>query len=145
VSGAQTMPGVADDEGHLLRRAERGRDDQIALVLAVIVIGDDNDLAAGEGFDGLSDVLLHDSLPRPLQAQKIIGGDGTVRGGGDALGTFARDPGTLIVAERRHAGRRQADLPREGAASHAILPEPSFELHGRKLIHPRFTCNEAGN
>jgi hypothetical protein len=31
VIGAQTMPGMADNERHLLRGAERGRDDQIAL------------------------------------------------------------------------------------------------------------------
>ena len=43
---------------HLLRRAERGRDEQIALVLAVVVVGDDDDLALGEGRDGLVDALM---------------------------------------------------------------------------------------
>ena len=42
---------VADDERHLLRRAERGGDEQVALVLAVVVVGDDHDLAFGEGLD----------------------------------------------------------------------------------------------
>ena len=42
---------VADDEGHLLRRAERGGDEQVALVLAVVVVGHDDDLALGEGLD----------------------------------------------------------------------------------------------
>ena len=42
---------IADDERHLLRRAERGRDEQVALVLAVVVVGDDHDLAFGEGLD----------------------------------------------------------------------------------------------
>ena len=42
---------IADDEGHLLRRAERSRDEQVALVLAVVVVGDHNDLAFGKGLD----------------------------------------------------------------------------------------------
>src|SRR5213593_2468164 len=37
---ADDARGVADDEGHLLRRAERRRDEQIAFVLAVVVVGD---------------------------------------------------------------------------------------------------------
>ena len=50
--------GVADDEGHLLRgRVHRGQD-QITLVLAVVVVGDDDDLAPAEGFDRLSDAGL---------------------------------------------------------------------------------------
>ena len=48
---ADDARGIADDERHLLRRAERGRDEQIALVLAVVVVGDDDDLAFGEGLD----------------------------------------------------------------------------------------------
>ena len=54
---ANDAGGMADHEGHLLRRAERGGDEQIALVFAVVVIGDDNDLAALEGGDGLVDAL----------------------------------------------------------------------------------------
>ena len=48
---ADDAGGVADDERHLLRRAKRGGDEQIALVLAVVVVGDDHDLAFGEGLD----------------------------------------------------------------------------------------------
>jgi hypothetical protein len=46
---------VADDEGHLLWRAMHRRDDQIAFVLAIVVVHDDDDLAAlerAQGFDG---------------------------------------------------------------------------------------------
>ena len=31
------------------------RDDQVALVLAIVIVGDDDDLAAREGLDGLGD------------------------------------------------------------------------------------------
>jgi hypothetical protein len=40
---------VADDERHLLGRAQRRRDKQVALALAVVVIGHDDELAASEG------------------------------------------------------------------------------------------------
>ena len=43
---------IADDERHLFRRAERGGDEQVALVLAVVVVGDHHDLAFGESLDG---------------------------------------------------------------------------------------------
>ena len=49
---ADDAGGVADDEGHLLRRAHGRRDEQIAFVLAVVVVGDDDDLAAREGGGG---------------------------------------------------------------------------------------------
>src|SRR2546429_520807 len=40
---------MADDESHLLWRALRSRDEQIALVLAVVVVGDDHDASGGKG------------------------------------------------------------------------------------------------
>ena len=49
---------VSDDKRHLLGRAQRGRNEQIALVLAVVVIGDDDDLAAGKSGRGRSDALV---------------------------------------------------------------------------------------
>ena len=53
------MPaGMADDERHLFgRRVHRG-DDQVALVLAVVVIRHDDDFAAGECFDDLRNAGL---------------------------------------------------------------------------------------
>ncbi len=141
---ADDAAGVADDEGHLLRRAERGGDDQIALVLAIIVIGDDDDLAAREGFNGLGDIALgHGGLAGALQAQEIIGGDGSARGGGDALGALARNPGIRIVAERSDARGRQARLAREGAAADLLQLEPGVEFHGVNLVRQPFACNEA--
>ena len=38
---------------------DRG-EDQVALVLAIVVVGDDDDLAALEGADGVDDPSLHD-------------------------------------------------------------------------------------
>ena len=55
---ADDAGGVADDEGHLLRRAVRGGDEQVALVLAVVVVGDDHDLAPGEGLDRRFDAVV---------------------------------------------------------------------------------------
>ena len=49
---ADDAAGIANDEGHLLRsRMDRG-EHEIALVLAVVVVGDGNDLALGKGLDG---------------------------------------------------------------------------------------------
>jgi hypothetical protein len=42
---------MADNEGHFLRRTERGGNEKIALVLAVIVIGNDHEIAFGESLD----------------------------------------------------------------------------------------------
>ena len=55
-SGAQTIPDVLRMMKAIFSgRAKRGRDEQIALVLAIVVVGDDDDLAAGKrrdcGFD----------------------------------------------------------------------------------------------
>ena len=56
---ADDAGGVADDERHLLRGAERGRDDQIALALAVVVIGHDDELAPGEGLQHVRNRIGH--------------------------------------------------------------------------------------
>ncbi len=56
---ADDARGIADDERHLLRRAQRSRDEQVALVLAVVVVGDDHDLAFGEGLDGRFDSCVN--------------------------------------------------------------------------------------
>jgi hypothetical protein len=55
---ADDARGVAHDEGHLFRRAMHGRDDQVALVLAAVIVHDDNDLAALEGTKRLHHLLL---------------------------------------------------------------------------------------
>jgi len=50
---ADDAAAMADDEGHFLGGAERGRDDQIAFVLAVVVVRHDDDFAARDRLDGL--------------------------------------------------------------------------------------------
>ena len=56
--GAQTMPLVwRTMKAELLRRGVDGGEDQVALVLAVVVVGDDDDLAALEGGDGVGDAV----------------------------------------------------------------------------------------
>ena len=59
---------IADDERHLLGRAERRRDEKIAFVLAIVVVGDRDDLAAGEGGNGGFNAMmyvLHENLSLP--------------------------------------------------------------------------------
>ena len=48
---------VADHERHRLGRDLLGRHDEVALVLAVLVVDDDDDLAARDRGDGVLDVL----------------------------------------------------------------------------------------
>src|SRR5690606_23867474 len=50
--------GVTDDERHLLRGAVDRGDDQVALVLAPVVVHDDDDLATLEGPQSFDDFLL---------------------------------------------------------------------------------------
>ena len=45
-----------EEEGDLLGRGELGRHDEVALVLAVLVVDDDHDLAPADGGDGVLDL-----------------------------------------------------------------------------------------
>ena len=56
---ADDAGGVADDERHLLGRAQRGRDDQIALAFPVVIVGDDDEFAAGKGLQDFLDRIGH--------------------------------------------------------------------------------------
>ena len=56
---ADDAAAIADDEGHLLGGAKRSGDDQVALVLAIVVVGDGDDLATGESLDGVCDGIEH--------------------------------------------------------------------------------------
>src|SRR5262245_4252564 len=40
---------MANNECHLFRRAQRSRDEQIAFVFAIVIVGDDDDPACGKG------------------------------------------------------------------------------------------------
>jgi hypothetical protein len=50
---------MADDERHLFRRAERRRDDQIALALAIVVVGNDDEFTLGKGLQNFLDSIGH--------------------------------------------------------------------------------------
>ena len=54
--------GMADDERHLLRRRVDRCEDQVALVLAVVVVRHNDDFAAGECFDYLRNPGLRQGL-----------------------------------------------------------------------------------
>ena len=55
---AHNSRGVSDDEGHLIGRAVRGRNEEIAFIFAVIVVGHDDDFALGEGLDRDFDAVI---------------------------------------------------------------------------------------
>ncbi len=51
--------GIADNEGHLFRRAKRCGDEEIAFIFAIVIIGDDHDLARGKrGEDSLHALVI---------------------------------------------------------------------------------------
>ena len=60
---ADDAAAMADDEGHFFGRAERGGEDEVAFILAVVVIGDDDDLAAPDRLDGLGDGMGQGMAP----------------------------------------------------------------------------------
>ena len=62
---ADDAAAIADDEGHFFRRAQRGGANEIAFVLAVAVVGDDDDFAARDRLDRLRDRMGHrGNLPK---------------------------------------------------------------------------------
>ena len=56
---ADDAGGMADNERHLLRGAERGRDDQIALALPVVIVGNDDEFTLGKGLQNFLDRIGH--------------------------------------------------------------------------------------
>src|SRR6202022_4872655 len=65
---ADDARGVADDKRHLLGGAQRRRDEQVALAFAIVVIGDDDEFAVGEGMQNFLDRIGHESLTFVLGA-----------------------------------------------------------------------------
>ena len=57
----------------IFRGWQRGGDDQVALVLAIVIVGDDNDLATGESLDGFPNARLRHVLysPNPFSARNL--------------------------------------------------------------------------
>ena len=54
---ADDAAGVADEEGDLLRGGVDRGEDQVGLILAVVVVADDDDLALSEGADGFRNAV----------------------------------------------------------------------------------------
>ena len=93
---ADDAAGVADHEGHLFRRRLRRGHDQVALVLAVGVVDDDDELALGDGRDGRFDAVEVRVLVRhvrPLRLQVMRPG----------MPPRLRDPGRPSRKGRRRA------------------------------------------
>jgi hypothetical protein len=67
---------MADDERHLLRRAERRGDDQIALALAVIIVSDDDEFALGKRLQNFLDSIGHFSNISLFAASALAGLNG---------------------------------------------------------------------
>ena len=121
---------MAHHEGHLLGRDFRRSGDEVALVLAVIVIDNDDHLAAGDGVNGVLDRI------------KAAGGHGRhlleiFR----AHGTLGERPDLERKVERRRLARGKLGNPRGGHAKgrgKILLPgagglEPILEFHGQKF------------
>ena len=108
---------MADDERHLLGRAERGRDDQIALALPVVIVGDDDEFALGKGLQNFLDRIGHFS--------KIS------YWAGSALA------GLMRPRQRQYAGQNVADghggkaILRRGSRVRKSLTKSGLNRHGR--------------
>lgn len=80
---ADDAAGVPDHKGHLGRRHEFGRDDQVAFVFARGVVEDDEELARAEGlyaaFDRVEERLVVVGRDAAICAREGFGVD-TVRG-----------------------------------------------------------------
>ncbi len=92
---------VPDDEGHFFGRAQRGCDDEVALVLAIVVVGDNDDLAAPERLDGGDSREVHVvALVRGRRLdEEIVRRDRAARLGDDPLGRLARQPSAVLAAD----------------------------------------------
>ena len=140
---ADDAAAVADDERHLFGGAKRGGDDHVALVLPVVVVRDDHDLAAGERLDGFRNGIAHIvPLSRCRRVEEeIIRRNRAAGFGDDALSGLARQPGAVVRG--RSASPRRAETPMRRANSARetpMTPEPVGKLHIRKTVPPKMRC-----
>ena len=128
---ANDAAAIADDEGHLLGGAKRSGDDQVALVLAIIIVGHGHDLATGESLDGVCDGIEHFGSPKGRRAaKKIVRRDGALRLGDDPLGSFAGEPRSMFAADQRHRAGRNTDPASKISARDLASLKPIAKLHG---------------
>ena len=124
---ADDAGGMADDEGHLLGGAERGRDDQIALALAVVIIGDDDDFAVGKGLQNFLDRIGH-------FLETLAAWPGCISRTWGSARSFRRrqhaacEPASLFQrgGSRRAQDRRPRSVPAYGSTSRRSLSRASI-------------------
>ena len=150
---ADVAGGVADHERHELGRRELGGEDQVALVLAVLVVDDDDRPAALDGGDGgldgvqagqraahrpPSEQALHvlgdhvdlqvDGLPRGARTER-----GLAEGGGDEADL---EPGVGVRMVSARDGADRADGERDAVhGDRALLDDVAGELGRQRDAH----------
>ena len=122
---ADDAAAIADDEGHLLGGAEGCRADEVALVLAVVVVGDDDERPATDRLDRLVHGLLDDhgivSARQAAQTgvgEQIVGRDGGPRSPARSprpCRATPRLPSGCRSASRHRASRRYGERNRRAA------------------------------
>ena len=99
---------VADHERHLLGRHPVGRDDEVALVLAVFVVDDHDELTAPHGVDGSLDFVERHGVASCLVGATSASTYLAIR----SASRFTRAPGGRL-AERRDRERVRDQRDRE--------------------------------
>ena len=122
---------IANDKSHLLWRAELCCNDQVAFILAIVIIGDDDDFTANKGLNDGGDGIRHvRSMGRQAcPAEKIVRRDGAVRLYDNALSGLAGDPCTLLAADQGHRAGGDANAAGEIRAGHTVSLKPVAKLH----------------
>ncbi len=139
---ANDAAAVTDDERHLLGGAGRGGDDHVAFVFAIVIVGDDNNLAARDRLDRLANWIRHVRSPMDCAraVKEVVRRHRAARLGQDALGRAAGQPGAVAAAELGHRSWRHADPFGEVGARNAGARQPVRELHRRKLVADGIEC-----
>ncbi len=122
---------VANDKSHLLWRAELRRDDKIAFILAIIIIGDDDDFTTSKGLNDGGDGTQHvRSMRRKKRlAEEIVRRDRAARLGDNALGGLAGYPGPVLAADQGHCASGDANAASEICACDTFSLKPVAKLH----------------
>ena len=136
---ADHAAGVADRERHQLRRRLAGGEDQVALVLAVLVVDDDDGLAGGDVGDRPLDGVEPDRRARSCRSPSSRLGLPRPR----AARQPHQKPQTTQERRRRRTGSRSGSTPSassSGDADHVdgdpgpVRREPSREAAGEQLL-----------
>ena len=127
---------VADDEGHLLGRAElraaRIRSPSFSRSSSSVT------MTISPRAKAWTTAATGLSMSAPCSAngfalEKIVRGDGAACLGDDALSGLARNPRAMFPADEGHRAGRNADPAREICACEAISLKPLAELHAGSI------------